>query len=51
MIADKTLVAWASVGEWQWQACPIVLVRGAGLESSEGGSSDLLRDRSIDLFR
>ena len=33
------------------EACPVVLVRGARLATAECGSSSLLRDRSLDMFR
>ena len=33
------------------EACPVVLVRGAGLTPGEGGSRPLLRDREMDMFR
>jgi coenzyme F420-0:L-glutamate ligase/coenzyme F420-1:gamma-L-glutamate ligase len=50
-VADELAAAASLVMGQAAQGCPVVLARGAGLRSSEGGSAGLLRDKSIDMFR
>jgi coenzyme F420-0:L-glutamate ligase/coenzyme F420-1:gamma-L-glutamate ligase len=50
-VADELAAAASLVMGQAAEARPVVLARGAGLQSAEGGSDTLLRDRSRDLFR
>jgi len=50
-VADELAAAASLVMGQAAQGCPVVLARGAGLRPSEDGSVDLLRDKSIDMFR
>ena len=50
-VADELAAAASLVMGQADEACPVVLARGARLGASEQGSSSLLRDKSIDMFR
>ena len=50
-VADELAAAASLVMGQAAQACPVVLVRGAQLPEGEAGSSSLLRDKSMDMFR
>ena len=50
-VADELAAAASLVMGQAAEACPVVLVRGANLAPAECGSSSLLRDRSMDMFR
>ncbi len=50
-VADELAAAGSLVMGQAAEACPVVLVRGAQLQSAETGSASLIRDKSMDLFR
>jgi coenzyme F420-0:L-glutamate ligase/coenzyme F420-1:gamma-L-glutamate ligase len=50
-VADELAAAGSLVMGQAAESCPVVLVRGANLAPSTGGSTTLLRDRALDLFR
>jgi coenzyme F420-0:L-glutamate ligase/coenzyme F420-1:gamma-L-glutamate ligase len=50
-VADELAAAASLVMGQAAEACPVVLVRGATLRPSEAGSSSLIRDKSLDMFR
>lgn len=50
-VADELAAAASLVMGQAAEACPVVLVRGAKLRPSSGGSGSLLRDKSLDMFR
>jgi coenzyme F420-0:L-glutamate ligase/coenzyme F420-1:gamma-L-glutamate ligase len=50
-VADELAAAGSLVMGQAAEACPVVLVRGARLQSAETGSASLIRDKSMDLFR
>jgi coenzyme F420-0:L-glutamate ligase/coenzyme F420-1:gamma-L-glutamate ligase len=50
-VADEIAAAASFLMGQADEACPVVLVRGAHWEASDQGSSALLRERSMDLFR
>ncbi|MEE4660038.1 MAG: coenzyme F420-0:L-glutamate ligase [Halieaceae bacterium] len=50
-VADELAAAASLVMGQADEACPVVLVRGARFLPSEQGSSRLLRDRALDMFR
>lgn len=50
-VADELAAGASLVMGQAAQACPVVLARGAGLPAAEGGSSALIRDKSMDMFR
>lgn len=50
-VADELAAAASLVMGQAAEGCPVVLVRGANLRPSEGGSRALLRERSMDMFR
>jgi coenzyme F420-0:L-glutamate ligase / coenzyme F420-1:gamma-L-glutamate ligase len=50
-VADELAAAASLLMGQAAQACPVVLVRGAALAPSGAGSSALLRDRQMDMFR
>lgn len=50
-VADELAAAASLVMGQAAEACPVVLARGAGLPECECGSSSLLRDRDLDMFR
>lgn len=50
-VADELAAGASLVMGQAGEACPVVLARGARLRPSEGGSSSLIRDKSMDLFR
>ncbi len=50
-VADELAAGASLVMGQAAQGCPVVLARGAGLTPSADGSADLLRDKSIDMFR
>jgi coenzyme F420-0:L-glutamate ligase / coenzyme F420-1:gamma-L-glutamate ligase len=50
-VADELAAGASLVMGQAAQACPVVLARGACLKPAEVGSGELLRDRSIDMFR
>lgn len=50
-VADELAAAASLVMGQAAEGCPVVLVRGARLRPSDGGSRALLRDKSMDLFR
>jgi coenzyme F420-0:L-glutamate ligase / coenzyme F420-1:gamma-L-glutamate ligase len=50
-VADELAAAASFVMGQAAESCPVVLVRGANLAPGTGGSSSLIRDREIDLFR
>ncbi len=50
-VADELAAAAALVMGEAAEACPVVLARGLDLPASDGGSSPLLRERALDLFR
>lgn len=50
-VADELAAAASLVMGQAAQACPVVLVRGAALHTAETGSSALIRDRAMDMFR
>jgi coenzyme F420-0:L-glutamate ligase / coenzyme F420-1:gamma-L-glutamate ligase len=50
-VADELAAAASFVMGQAAQATPVVLIRGAQLTPSTGGSADLLRQRQHDLFR
>ena len=50
-VADELAAAASLVMGQAAQACPVVLARGAGLAGAVTGSSSLLRDKSLDMFR
>lgn len=50
-VADELAAGASLVMGQAAEACPVVLARGARLAPSEGGSSGLLRNKSIDMFR
>lgn len=50
-VADELAAGASLVMGQAAEACPVVLARGARLAPSEGGSSGLLRHKSIDMFR
>jgi coenzyme F420-0:L-glutamate ligase/coenzyme F420-1:gamma-L-glutamate ligase len=50
-VADELAAGASLVMGQAAQACPVVLARGAGLKPAEGGSSALIRDKAMDMFR
>jgi coenzyme F420-0:L-glutamate ligase/coenzyme F420-1:gamma-L-glutamate ligase len=50
-VADELAAAASLVMGQAAEACPLVLVRGAKLQDSTGGSSALIRDKAMDMFR
>jgi len=50
-VADELAAAASFVMGQAAQACPVVLVRGASLQGSTGGSRALIRDNAQDMFR
>lgn len=50
-VADEMASAASLVMGQADQACPVVIVRGARWAQSDAGSSSLLRDRELDMFR
>lgn len=50
-VADELAAAASLVMGQAAEGTPVVVVRGAALAASEGGSESLLRDRAMDLFR
>ncbi len=50
-VADELAAAASLLMGQAAEGCPVVLVRGAQLRSSEGGAGALLRDKSLDMFR
>lgn len=50
-VADELAAAASVVMGQAAEACPVVLVRGAQLPVVECGSTSLLRERSLDMFR
>ncbi|NQX89123.1 MAG: coenzyme F420-0:L-glutamate ligase [Halioglobus sp.] len=50
-VADELAAAASLVMGQAAEACPLVIARGVNFAPSEKGSADLLRDRSMDLFR
>lgn len=50
-VADELAAAASLLMGQSTEGLPVVLARGAGLGVSEGGSSRLIRDPSMDLFR
>ena len=50
-VADELAAAASLVMGQAAEACPVVLVRGAQLPPGETGSTSLLRDKSLDMFR
>jgi coenzyme F420-0:L-glutamate ligase/coenzyme F420-1:gamma-L-glutamate ligase len=50
-VADELAAGASLVMGQAAEACPVVLARGACLKPAEVGSGELLRDRSIDMFR
>lgn len=50
-VADEMAAAASLVMGQADQACPVVIVRGARWTPSEEGSSALLRERELDMFR
>jgi coenzyme F420-0:L-glutamate ligase / coenzyme F420-1:gamma-L-glutamate ligase len=50
-VADELAAAASLVMGQAAEACPLVLVRGAVLRASQGGSGALIRDKAMDMFR
>jgi coenzyme F420-0:L-glutamate ligase/coenzyme F420-1:gamma-L-glutamate ligase len=50
-VADELAAAASLVMGQAAQGCPVVLARGAGIPPADCGSSGLLRDKSLDMFR
>lgn len=50
-VVDELAAAASLVMGQAAEACPVVLARGSGIAAGEGGSTALLRDRALDLFR
>lgn len=50
-VADELAAAASLLMGQAAEACPVVLVRGAQLKTDEVGSSSLLREKSMDMFR
>lgn len=50
-VADELAAGASLVMGQAAEACPVVLARGANLAGSEGGSTSLLRDSAMDMFR
>jgi coenzyme F420-0:L-glutamate ligase/coenzyme F420-1:gamma-L-glutamate ligase len=50
-VADELAAAASLVMGQAAEACPVVLVRGGHLARAEGGSSSLIREKSLDMFR
>jgi coenzyme F420-0:L-glutamate ligase/coenzyme F420-1:gamma-L-glutamate ligase len=50
-VADELAAAGSLLMGQGAEACPVVLVRGAQLQSAELGSTSLLRAKSMDMFR
>ncbi len=50
-VADELAAAASLVMGQAAEACPVVLVRGAEFPEFAGGSTSLLRDRGMDMFR
>ncbi len=50
-VADELAAAASLVMGQAAEACPVVLVRGAEFPEFDGGSTSLLRERSMDMFR
>lgn len=50
-VADELAAAASLVMGQAAESCPVVLARGASLAASDDGSSSLLRDRALDMFR
>jgi coenzyme F420-0:L-glutamate ligase/coenzyme F420-1:gamma-L-glutamate ligase len=50
-VADELAAAASLVMGQAAEGCPVVLARGAQLVEKNGGSTELLRDKSLDMFR
>ena len=50
-VADELAAGASLVMGQAAEGCPVVLARGASLKHSDRGSADLLRDKSLDMFR
>lgn len=50
-VADELAAAASLVMGQAAEACPVVLVRGASLQDVDTGSTSLLREKSMDMFR
>lgn len=50
-VADELAAAASLLMGQAAEACPVVVARGAGLPVAECGSTSLLRDRAMDMFR
>lgn len=50
-VADELAAAASLVMGQAAEACPVVLVRGASLVPSVTGSAELIREKSLDMFR
>lgn len=50
-VADELAAAGSLVMGQAAEACPVVLARGASLPPAELGSSRLIRDKALDMFR
>lgn len=50
-VADELAAAASFIMGQAAEAAPVVLIRGAALQSSEQGSQSLIRDPAMDLFR
>jgi coenzyme F420-0:L-glutamate ligase/coenzyme F420-1:gamma-L-glutamate ligase len=50
-VGDELAAAASLVMGQAAEACPLVLVRGAQLRDSAGGSNSLIRDKAMDMFR
>ena len=50
-VADELAAGASLVMGQAAEGCPVVLARGASLKHSDCGSADLLRDKSLDMFR
>lgn len=50
-VADELAAGASLVMGQAAEACPVVLARGARLQTADVGSRGLLRDRSLDMFR
>lgn len=50
-VADELAAAASLVMGQAAEGCPVVLARGANLAGSDAGSTSLLRERTLDMFR
>jgi coenzyme F420-0:L-glutamate ligase/coenzyme F420-1:gamma-L-glutamate ligase len=50
-VADELAAAASFIMGQAGEACPVVLIKGAGLPVAEQGSGSLIRPREQDLFR